>query len=139
MTKDEELSRYMALIEYYKEQLTLLDTQMSYVQAAMNEYMKAKITVDHLQQQEKDAELVMPIGGSTFIYAKTTDPTKVLFDVGSGIVTEKKAEDAMKKIDERIEQLQQTQERLSSMIQQVQTEAQDLSEKAQKLATEQNR
>ncbi|MBN2066584.1 MAG: prefoldin subunit alpha [Candidatus Thermoplasmatota archaeon] len=139
MTKDEELSRYMALIEYYKEQLSLLDTQMSYVQAAMNDYAKAKITVDHLQQQEKDAELVMPIGGSTFVYAKAADPAKVLFDIGSGIVTEKTAEDAMKKIDERIEQLQQTQEKLSSMIQQVQTEAQEVSEKAQKLATEQNR
>ncbi len=139
MTKDEELSRYMALIEYYKEQLTLLDTQMSYVQAAMNDYMKAKITVEHLQQQEKDAELLMPIGGSTFVYAKTVNPNKVLFDVGSGIVTEKTSEDAIKKIDERMEQLQQTQEKLSSMIQQIQTEAQEISEKAQQLVTEQNR
>ncbi len=139
MTKDEELSRYMALIEYYKEQLSLLDTQMSYVQAAMNDYAKAKITVEHLQQQEKDAELLMPIGGSTFVYAKAADPQKVLFDVGSGVVAEKTVDDAIKKIDERMEQLQQTQEKLSTMIHQVQAEAQDISEKAQKLATEQNR
>ena len=32
MTKDEELSKYLALIEQYKEQINSLDVQFSYVQ-----------------------------------------------------------------------------------------------------------
>jgi prefoldin alpha subunit len=137
MTKDEELSEYMALIEYYKEQLNALEMQFSYVQAAIADYMKAKMTVEQLSNMEKDAEILLPIGGSTFIDAKTKDPSKVLFGIGSGIVTEKTAEDAITKIDKRIEDLQQTQEKLSSMMQQMQAEATEVSTKAQQLLSDQ--
>jgi len=137
MTKDEELSKYMALIDYYKEQLNALEMQLSYVQAAIADYMKAKMTVEQLNNAEKDTEILLPIGGSTFIDAKAKDPSKVLFDIGSGIVTEKTAEDAITKIDKRIEDLQKTQEKLSSMMQQMQTEATEVSNKAQQLFSNQ--
>lgn len=137
MTKDEELSKCMALIDYYKEQLNALEMQFSYVQAAIADYMKAKMTVEKLSNVEKDAEILLPIGGSTFINAKAKDPSKVLFDIGSGIVTEKTAEDAITKIDKRIDDLQKTQEKLSSMMQQMQTEATEVSNKAQQLFSDQ--
>ena len=137
MTKDEELSKYMALIDYYKEQLNALEMQFSYVQAAIADYTKAKMTVEKLNNAEKDTEILLPIGGSTFIDAKAKDPSKVLFDIGSGIVTEKTAEDAITKIDKRIEDLQQTQEKLSSMIQQMQADATEVSNKAQQLFSDQ--
>jgi prefoldin alpha subunit len=136
MTKDEELSRYMILIENYKEQLNSLDMQYSYLQAAIADYNKAKITLEQLIKADNGTEVLLPIGGSTFVSAVAKNTSKVLFDIGGGIVTEKTSEDAIKKIDKRIESLQQTQEKLSSMAQQLQTEATQVSEKAQSLLEE---
>jgi len=136
MTKDEELSRYMILIENYKEQLNSLDMQYSYLQAAIADYNKAKVTLEQLIKADDGTEVLLPIGGSTFINATAKSTSKVLFDIGGGIVTEKTSEDAIKKIDKRIESLQQTQEKLSSMAQQLQTEATEISEKAQRLLEE---
>jgi prefoldin alpha subunit len=136
MTKDEELSRYMILIENYKEQLNSLDMQYSYLQAAIADYNKAKITLEQLIKTDNGTEVLLPIGGSTFVSAVTKSTSKVLFDIGGGIVTEKTSEDAIKKIDKRIESLQQTQEKLSSMAQQLQTEATQISEKAQSILEE---
>jgi prefoldin alpha subunit len=136
MTKDEELSKYLALVEQYKEQLNQLDIQSQYLQAAILDYNKAKITLENLKNSEKDDEILLPIGGSTFINANIKNPSNVLFDIGAGIVTEKKAEDAMNKIDKKIEELQKTQERLLTMMQNLQNESAEVSAKAQKLLSE---
>jgi prefoldin alpha subunit len=139
MTKDEELSKYMMLIEQYKEQMNQLEMQSQYVQAAINDYNKAKITLENLSKADNGTVILLPIGGSTFIESTSKDTSKVLFDIGGGIVTEKKSEDAIKKIDERIEDLQKTQEKLLEMIQNIQNEAIQISNKAQKLVGEQQK
>jgi len=139
MTKDEELAKYLAQIEQYKEQISSLEMQFSYLQAAVNDYNKAKVTLEHLDKIDKNTEILIPIGGSTFINAVSTDTSKVLFDIGSGIVTEKNTQDVIDRIDKRLEDLQKTQDRLSSMMQQLQAEAIDISTKAQKLYEEQQK
>ena len=93
MTKDEELAKHMALIEQYKEQLSQLETQYSYVQSAINEYTKARMTVEQLSKAEDGSDILLPIGGSTFIDATAKKTSNVLFDVGTGIVLEKPADD----------------------------------------------
>jgi len=139
MTNDEELAKYMALIEQYKEQMSQLEMQSQYLQAAVADYTKAKITLEKLNSTDTGTEILLPIGGSTFINATATNTSKVLFDIGGGIVTEKNSEDAIKKIDNRIEELQKTQERLMEMIQNIQAEATETYAKAQKLLAEQEK
>jgi len=139
MTREEELSKYMILIENYKEQLNSLEMQYSYLQAAIADYTKAKVTLEQLSKTDDGTEVLLPIGGSTFISATAKSTSKVLFDIGGDIVTEKTSDDAIKKIDKRIEGLQQTQEKLSSMAQQLQTEAEEVSDKAQKLLAEEKK
>ncbi len=136
MTKDEELAKYLALIEQYKEQMNSLEMQSQYLQAAILDYNKAKITLENLRKTEKDEEILLPIGGSTFINANLKNPSNVLFDIGAGIVTEKKAEDAINKINKKIEDLQKTQEKLITMMQNLQNESAEVSAKAQKLLSE---
>ena len=139
MTKDEELSRYMAQIEQYKEQMNSLEMQSSYLQAALADYNKAKITIQQLTKEDNGTEMLLPIGGSTYIEGTAKNPSKVLFDIGAGIVTEKTSDDAIKKIDRRIENLQKTQEKLLTMIQQLQEEATAVSSKAQELIAEEQK
>jgi len=136
MTKDEELTRCMAMVEQYKEQMNSLDMQSSYLQAAIMDYSKAKITLEHMNKTNKNEEILLPIGGNTFINASTKDPSKVLFDIGAGIVVEKTSEDAVKKIDQRIGDLQKTQERLSTVMQNLQNEVTQVYARAQQLLVE---
>jgi prefoldin alpha subunit len=136
MTKDEELAKYLALIEQYKEQMNSLEMQSSYLQAALLDYNKAKITLESLIKTEKDEEILLPIGGSTFINANLKNPSNVLFDIGAGIVAEKKAEDAINKINKKIEDLQKTQQKVLTIMQNLQNESAEVSVRAQKLLSE---
>jgi len=136
MTKEEELQSYLYAIEQYKEQISSLEMQFSYVQNAILDYSRAKITLENLNNGDKEVDVLFPIGGGTYVDAQAKKTSTVLFDVGAGIVIEKPSEDAIKKIQGRIEDLQRTQERIASMIQQIQSEASEISEKAQRLVNE---
>ena len=139
MTQDEELSSYMYQIEQCKEQLNQLDMQSQYLQAALMDYNKAKLTLENLKKTDKEIDILLPLGGGTFINASAKKSSKVLVDIGSGLVSEKTYDDAIKKIDERVKDLERTQEKLAQMIEQVKGEATELSEKAQKIMSEQNK
>ena len=136
MTQDEELTKYLALIEQYKEQMNTLEMQSQYVQTAIMDYNKAKITLENLKSTEKDKEILLPIGGSTFLNATLKDPSNVLLDIGAGVVAEKKTEDAIGSINKKIEELYQTQEQISAAIQNIQNTSAEVSAKAQKLLAE---
>ena len=139
MTKDEELQRYMVMIEQYKEQMNQLEMQAQYLQAAFMDYNKGKITLENISKANDGAESLIPIGGGVFIYASVKNTSKVLLDIGSGIAAEKSLDDAIEKIDERLENLQKNQDQLNSMIEQLQSEAADVSAKAQKIINEQEK
>ncbi len=136
MLKDDELTKYMMVIEQYKEQLNNLETQYSYLQAAILEYNKAKLTIEKLNESEKDSEILFPIGGGAFIEGSAKNKSKILIDIGSGLVTEKKSDEAIKKVEKRIEELNKTQQRVAEMMEQLQAEATEITAKVQKLYEE---
>jgi len=139
MTNDEELSRYMVLIEQYKEQINQLEMQSQYVQAAVTDYNKAKITLENVEKTEKGTDVLLPIGGGALLEASVKNTNNVLFDIGAGIIIQKDIEGTVKKIEEKIGSLQKSQERIIDTIQKLQMEATQISEKAQKLMSEQER
>lgn len=131
MAEEDELQKYMTLIEYYKEQLKNLEYQFSLIQNTINDQNKAKITLEKIKGVKNDSELLLPIGGGAFINASLNNSSKVLYDVGGSIVIEKTIDDTIKKIDLRINELQNTEEKISTMAQQIQNEANDASNKAE--------
>lgn len=139
MTGEEELQKHMEMIEYYKEQLRSLELQFSYLQSAIADQTKAKLTLEKLSKVKTDADMLLPIGGGAFIDATAKNPSKVLLEVGYGVVLEKTADEAAEKIGKRINDLQQTEERISSMAQQLQMEAAKVSDKVERLLSEQQK
>ena len=102
MTKEEEITRNLTLIEYYKEELKAIEIQIQYMQAAIADYQKAKLTVQQIQNADINSEILIPIGGGTFLSGTLKDKSKILVDIGAGLITEKNGEDAVKKIEGRI-------------------------------------
>ena len=133
MNQEEEFQRYAAMADYYRSQLETIDTQTNYLQAAIMDYQKAKITVEKLAETKSGEEILIPIGGGVFTYATTKKPSKVLTDIGSGIVVEKTPKDTIQVIEKRINDLKANQESLSKMSEQIQNQMKEISQKAQAL------
>lgn len=136
MVTDEEITKNLTMIEYYKEQLGSIDIQIQYFQAAVADYQKAKLSIEQLDKTKGKPDILIPVGTGIFVYASAKETSKILIDIGDGIVAEKTVDEALKKVDSRIEVLQKNQEKLLAMAQQMQQEAVDLSNKTQALINE---
>ena len=133
MNQEEEFQRYAAMIDYYKSQLESIENQQNYLQAAIMDYQKAKLTVEKLSETKSGKEHLIPIGGGVYTYATSKKPSKVLADIGSGIVIEKNPKGASGIIDKRIDALQSDQQSLSQMSEQIKNQMNEISKKAQEI------
>ena len=133
MTNEEEITRNLTLIEYYKEELKAIELQTQYMQAAIADFHKSKLTIEQIQNAEVNSEILIPIGGGTFLNGVLKDKSKILIDIGAGLVTEKTGEDAIKKIEERIQNLQENYNKLLSIAQKIENDANELSQKTQQM------
>ena len=139
MTKEEEITRNLTLIEYYKQQLESIDMQLQYLQSTLADYQRAKMTVGQLNGVDEDSEVLIPVGAGTFVNASLKNTSNVLIGVGAGIVIEKPADEAIIKLDERIKRIQENLEKMLSLGQKIQFDAEELSHKTQRMMEETQR
>jgi prefoldin alpha subunit len=136
MTKDEEITRNLTLLEYYKQQLESIDIQLQYLQSTLADYQRAKLTVEQLNKLDENSEILIPIGAGTFVNGSLKNAANVLIGVGAGIIIEKPIGETVTKLEERIKRLQENLEKMASLGKKLQSDAEDLSQKTQKMMEE---
>jgi prefoldin alpha subunit len=139
MTKEEEITKNLTLIEYYKQQLESIDMQLQYLQSTLADYQRAKMTVEQLGSVDENSEILIPVGAGTFVNGSLKNASNVLIGVGAGIVVEKTIDEAVNKLDERIKRLQENLEKMLSFGGKIQSDAEELSHKTQHMMEEAQR
>jgi prefoldin alpha subunit len=139
MTKEEEITKNLTLIEYYKQQLESIDMQLQYLQSTLMDYQRAKMTVEQLSAVDDNSEVLIPVGAGTFVNGSLKNASNVLIGVGAGVVIEKPVDEAMGKLDERIKRIQENLDKMASLGQKIQCDAEDLSRKTQQMMEETQR
>ncbi|HDD57483.1 MAG: prefoldin subunit alpha [Thermoplasmata archaeon] len=133
MTEQIDASEYISLFEAYKEQLESLEKQAAYVQAIIEDYTKAKVTMEKLSKTKKDSDVLVPIGGGVFLYAKYDSNAKVLLSEGADVVIERDIDYAIDALQKRIDDLNNGLTKLNEMAIQLQQKMQDISLTIQQL------
>ena len=133
MTQEEDITRNLTLIEYYKQQLESLDVQLQMLQSALAEYQRARLTVDQLQTNTGKTDILIPAGGGMFLNGSLAATSTMLVSIGAGYVMEKAPQDAIAKIDDHMKRIQENQERLYQLATRLQSEAEELSQKTQQM------
>lgn len=136
MTKEEEITRNLTLIEYYKQQLESIDMQLQYLQSTLMDYQRAKMTVEQLNAVDDNSEILIPVGAGTFVNGSLKNASNVLIGIGAGIVIEKSVDAAIGKLDERIKRIQENLDKMASLGQKIQCDAEELSHKTQHMMEE---
>lgn len=139
MTKEEEITKNLTLIEYYKQQLESIDMQLQYLQSTLMDYQRAKMTVEQLHAVDDNSEILIPVGAGTFVNGSLKNASNVLIGIGAGIVIEKSVDAAIGKLDERIKRIQENLDKMVSLGQKIQCDAEELSHKTQQMMEEAQR
>jgi prefoldin alpha subunit len=77
------------------------------------------MTLDGIQTEKENAELLVPIGGSTYIKVKLTTPDKIIIGLGAGVSMEKTLPEAKTIIKDRLADLEKTRNSAQQQFNQV--------------------
>ncbi|MFW6117651.1 MAG: prefoldin subunit alpha [Thermoproteota archaeon] len=130
-TRVEKQARRLSIeMRYLEETAEALQSRLNMVDSAMNDLALANETLEGLKGNDEGSQLLVPIGGNSYIKAKLEDPDKVIVGMGAGVSVEKTFQEAKEVIRNRKEELEETRNSLQERFSEV---AQNLNEKRTKL------
>ena len=106
--EEEELRKLSVEMRFFEQTAETLQQRICMMNAAMTDLTYASMTLEGIEKENEDAELLVPIGGSSYVKAKLANPDKVVVGLGSGVSVEKTLQEAKAIVKERLDELQKT-------------------------------
>jgi prefoldin alpha subunit len=94
------------------------------------------MSLDGLEKEKENAELLVPIGGSSYIKVKLASTDKVIVGMGARVSIEKTLQEAKEIIKSRLENLEKTRNSLQNQLIQVAQRINDDREKFESLVAQ---
>jgi len=94
------------------------------------------MTLEGLEKEKENSELLVPIGGNSYIRAKLENPDKIVVGMGAGVSVEKTLQEAKEIVKKRLENLEKTRMSLQQQFAQVAEKINEDREKFEKLVAE---
>ncbi len=116
---EEELRRLSMEMRYLEQTADALQQRISMVNAALTDINYANMTLDGIEKEKETSEMLVPIGGSSYIKVKLADTSKVILGVGSGVSVEKNLSEAKATLKERLDELEKTMHAAQQQLSQV--------------------
>ena len=105
---EEELRKLSIEMQYLEQTADALQQRISMVNAAATDLTYANMTLDGIEKEKENSELLVPIGGSTYMKVKLADSNKVIVGMGAGVSIEKTLAEAKTTLKERLDELEKT-------------------------------
>ncbi len=105
---EEELRRLSMEMRYLEQTAEALQQRINMVNAAITDLTYANATIDGIEKEKENIEMLVPIGGSSYVKVKLADSNKVIVGMGSGVSIEKPLPDAKAILKERLDDLEKT-------------------------------
>jgi prefoldin alpha subunit len=105
---EEELRRLSVEMRYLEQTAETLQQRISMVNAAIADLTYANMTLDGIEKEKENAELLVPIGGNSYVKAKLADTNTVIVGMGAGVSVEKPLAEARVTLKERLDELEKT-------------------------------
>ncbi len=105
---EEELRRLSVEMRYLEQTAETLQQRISMVNSAISDLTYANMTLDGIEKEKENTELLVPIGGSAYVKAKLADTNTVIVGMGAGVSVEKPLAEAKATLKERLDELEKT-------------------------------
>jgi prefoldin alpha subunit len=128
---EQELRQALATLEMYKAQAESLAEQRQIVTFSLEEYSRARDTLGKWKDAAEGAELLVPVGGNSFVFAKVADNKKALVGIGSGVTVERSLDEAIKTLETRINELAEASKKLTESLTMLEARSSQLSQLVQ--------
>lgn len=103
--EEEELRKLSIELRFLEQTAETLQQRISMLNAAMTDLTYASTALENIGKEKENAELLIPIGGSSYIQTKLASSDKVIVGMGAGVSIEKTLPEAKSILKERLEEM----------------------------------
>ena len=100
--EEEELRKLSVQLRLLEQTAETLQSRINMLNAARTDLTYANMTLDGVGKEKEKAELLVPIGGSSYVEVKLANPDKVVVGLGAGVSVEKTVPEAKALLKERL-------------------------------------
>src|SRR3989338_1085954 len=104
--KQQELQQKFVLYQLLQNRIEELKQQIEMLQQKNMEMETTKFALGEINSMKEGNDVLVPLGSGCYVYGKATNSKKILVDIGSGIMTNKPAEEAKNIVEEKREEIE---------------------------------
>ncbi len=127
----QDLEVAVARLEALRSQAENLARQSEVLRLTLEEYARAQETMRRYKDTGDGADMLVPVGGSSFLYAKVSDPDRALVNIGSDVVLEDDIDTSIERLQRRIDHLGEASEQVGRLLQDTDAQIQRLTRQIQ--------
>jgi len=128
---EQELKQALSTLDLMRAQAESLAEQQQLIQYSLEEYSRAKETLSKWKDAKKGEEILVPIGGNSFVFAKVASNSKALVGIGSGVTVERPVEEAIATVDTRINEMVEAMKKINESMTVLETRSANLTRQVQ--------
>ena len=103
---EEEIRKISVELRFLEQTAEALQSRLSMLNAVTQDLTYANMTLESLEKERENSELLVPIGGTSYIRAKLDNPDNIIVGIGAGVSVEKTRQEAKDVIKKRLEDLE---------------------------------
>lgn len=107
---EDELRKLSVELRMLEQTAETLQSRLNMINAVATDLAYANVALENLDKEKENAELLVPIGGASYIRAKLDNPDKIVVGLGAGVSAEKTRQEAREIIKKRLEELGKSQQ-----------------------------
>ena len=131
---EEEIRKISVKLRFLEQTAEALQSRLSMLNAVTTDLTYANMTLESLEKEKENSELLVPIGGTSYIRAKLDNPDKIIVGIGAGVSVEKTRQEAKDTIKKRLEDLEKARTSTQQQFAQVAEKINEDREKFEELA-----
>lgn len=116
---EEELRKLSVELRYLEQTAEALQQRVGMVNTVIADLTYANMALDGVEKEKEGTELLVPIGGSSYVKAKLATTDKIIVGMGAGVSVEKTVPETKELIKKRLEDLEKSRLALQQQFTQV--------------------
>ena len=139
MTESErELQQLVDALPQYENQIRYWESQLEAISNVRADIFQAQDTLNGMMDSKDGMEMLVPVGHNTSIFTNVNDLDRILIGIGSRVYMETSREDSIKRLNKRLEGLEEAGKTYQESLQKAQQDYMTVRERAEQLSSEAN-
>ncbi|MCW3975405.1 MAG: prefoldin subunit alpha [Candidatus Bathyarchaeota archaeon] len=113
---EEDLRKFLTELKVLEGTANIIQSRLNIVDAALADIASANLSIEGVKNNTSGSEILVPVGGGSFIRAKLSDVEKVIVGVGADVCIEKTVAESVEDFKNRQSDLEKAKASLEQQL-----------------------